>query len=879
MNPARRRSLLRFVILFVSIGVPLLALVYVPVRTALRGAREAAARQGVAQATLAATGIDEHLRGIASYLEAYARNPALRGAVERHDEEQARIVLTEAGRSNTRVDRVFLTDRAGIEWSDYPHDPKVIGKSFAHRDWYRGVARTETTYVSSVYRRAAGQQEKTVGIATPIRDRHGTVLGFLVCQVLASSLERAIPPAHPDGGTEILILDREGSIVTVDPSPTGERIKSALPALIPLPEGGASVEVTPEGGEPHMVAHAGVRSMAGSVIAFRNMNAAIAAPRMLAGGIYAFALVLAALLAGLVNAVLERRSRRIESLREVERDLEAQVAERTESLSTTVRRLQLEIAERRRAESSLQKSEARFRATFEQAAVGIAHFSAEGRWYRVNQKLCEIVGFAREDLLALPLGAVIRLDDATDGVDLLSRLGEWRQGTCTVERELWRSDGSTVWCHLTVGPVLDMEGRPDYYQAVVEDISGRKRLEEQFLQSQKMRAIGQLAGGIAHDFNNLLTTVMGYSELIERRMPETDPLRHYVEEIRKAGERASSLTAQLLAFSRKQILKPVPLDLNDAVQRMDRLLRRLIGEDVTLTTRLAPDLGAVRADPGQIEQVVMNLVVNARDAMPQGGRVTVETGNVRLEADQVERFPGLAQGWYAMLAVIDTGTGMDRSVQSRLFEPFFTTKEKGKGTGLGLSTVYGIVKQSGGAVAVESEPGKGSAFRVYLPRTDARPEPSRADPVAASGARVAETVLVVEDDDGLLALTKRVLEEAGYVVLEARGGADAVEKCGRYRGPIHLVLTDVVMPQMSGLALSQQIESLHPEAKVLYMSGYTDEAIEAPEPKRADLRFLQKPFTTATLLQAVRAAIDSKPDAPAPRPDGPALAHPGASRG
>ena len=860
MKPARRRSIIRFAILFVSIAVPLLALVYFPVRAALRGARESAARQSVAQVSLAATGIDEYLRGIAGYLEAYSRNPALRTAVEHHDEDLARAVLSEAHRSHPRVDRVFLTDPAGIEWSDYPHDPKVIGKSFAHRDWYRGVALTESTYVSSVYRRAAGRQEKTVAIATPVGADGRPVEGYLVCQVLVSSLERALPPARAAEGTEILILDREGTTVTEAPSAVAERIKEAVPALIPRPEGGAAVEVPLRDGEPYIVAHAGVRSLAGSVLALRSLNAAISVLRMLAWEIYALALILAALLAWIVNAVLERRARRIESLREVERELEAQVAERTESLSATVRRLQLEIAERRRTEISLQKSEARFRATFEQAAVGIAHFNAEGRWYRVNQKLCEIVGFEREDLLALPLHAIVRLDDAGDGGDLLSRLGEWKQGTCTVERELWRRDGSTVWCHLTIGVVLDSEGRPDYYQAVVEDISGRKRLEEQFLQSQKMRAIGQLAGGIAHDFNNLLTTVLGYSELLERRRAEADPLRAYVEEIRKAGERASSLTAQLLAFSRKQILKPVPLDLNDAVERMDRLLRRLIGEDLTLTTRLASDLGAVRADPGQIEQVVMNLVVNARDAMPEGGRVTVETANVYLDATAVDRFPGLAPGWYVMLAVIDTGVGMDPAIQSRLFEPFFTTKEKGKGTGLGLSTVYGIVKQSGGAVAVESEPGRGSTFRIYLPRTDARPEPARAARGATAGPRIAETILVVEDDDGLLALTKRVLEEAGYAVLEARGGADAVEKVGQYRGPIHLVLTDVVMPNMSGPALSERIESLHPEAKVLYMSGYTDEAIESPNTPHEAVRFLQKPFTTATLLQAVRAAIEAHPE-------------------
>jgi CheY-like chemotaxis protein len=375
-----------------------------------------------------------------------------------------------------------------------------------------------------------------------------------------------------------------------------------------------------------------------------------------------------------------------------------------------------------------------------------------------------------------------------------------------------------------------------------------------------MRAIGQLAGGVAHDFNNLLTTILGYCELIQRKLPSNDALRGYVDEIAMAGQRAAALTSQLLAFGRRQILRPLPVDLNAVIEDMDKLLRRLVG-DVQLETRLDPKLATVRADQGQMEQVLMNLVLNARDAMPSGGRVTVETRNQWIEAGSAPEQTGLAPGAYAVVAVSDTGVGMDAAVRAQLFEPFFTTKEKGKGTGLGLSTAYGIVKQSGGGITVQSEPGRGSRFEVYLPTakvTDlpaqraAEPGPQDAAPAGGS-----ETILLVEDDATLRDLTQRVLEERGYRVLTAPSGIDALAMVERIREPIHLLLTDVVMPRMSGAALAEGVRDRHPATRVVFMSGYTDEAAVRQAAASGGIRFIQKPYKPEGLLSTIRAALDA----------------------
>jgi signal transduction histidine kinase len=382
----------------------------------------------------------------------------------------------------------------------------------------------------------------------------------------------------------------------------------------------------------------------------------------------------------------------------------------------------------------------------------------------------------------------------------------------------------------------------------------RAKLEDQFRQAQKMEAIGRLAGGVAHDFNNLLTTILGYCEiLLMRKQPEPD--RGNLDEIRMAAERASRLTAQLLAFSRKQVLLPKVLDLNALIDETQKMLGRLIGEDIELEVALHPEVAYIKADPGQVEQVIMNLAINARDAMPGGGKLTIETHNVELDASYAGQHIEARTGPHVMLAVTDTGIGMDRETVAHLFEPFFTTKEQGKGTGLGLSTVYGIVKQSGGSIGVYSEPGKGTSFKVYFPPAGDRPEQRPAAPQVRND-RGNETILLVEDDDAVRQLSKRILEGNGYTVVEAAHGAEALAVSEKHNGQLHLLVTDLIMPQVGGRELAARISSKRPDLPVLFMSGYTEDAVVHHGVLEKDLAFIQKPFTPATLARRVREILD-----------------------
>jgi two-component system cell cycle sensor histidine kinase/response regulator CckA len=424
--------------------------------------------------------------------------------------------------------------------------------------------------------------------------------------------------------------------------------------------------------------------------------------------------------------------------------------------------------------------------------------------------------------------------------------------------------GVTVWRHCTsVGRIIDIEaavhditysGRPAQL-AVLLDITGRRHLEDQLRQAQKMEAVGMLAGGVAHDFNNLLTIITGYSQLILNNLGSEDCNRHSVEQIMKASERAAALTKQLLAFSRRQVLQPKVLDLNKLVGSLGAMLQRLIGEDVDLRLVLPPDLGRVSADPGQIEQVLMNLVVNARDAMPKGGVLTVETANVHLDNNYAGRHITVKPGAYILLAVSDTGAGMDAATQARLFEPFFTTKGSGKGTGLGLSTVFGIVKQSGGSVEVYSEPGRGTSVKVYLPRID-QPVSIELDNGKKRLARGSETILLVEDDEMVRTLVRETLQREGYKILDAPGPLEAKKISEQFKATIQLMITDVVMPKVSGRELAEQLTRRRPDMKVLYMSGYTDNAVLNSGILQKEVAFLQKPFTPGTLTEKVRDVLE-----------------------
>jgi two-component system, cell cycle sensor histidine kinase and response regulator CckA len=397
---------------------------------------------------------------------------------------------------------------------------------------------------------------------------------------------------------------------------------------------------------------------------------------------------------------------------------------------------------------------------------------------------------------------------------------------------------------------------------VVRDITERKRsgeerqkLEAQLQLAQKMEAVGRLAGGVAHDFNNLLSVILSYAGFATEALREGDPLRDDIEEIRRAGARAADLTRQLLAFSRRQVLEPKVLEPCRVVADMEKMLRRLIGEDVRLELVLPPESGLVKADPGQLEQVIMNLVVNARDAMPDGGTITIEVAQVELDEEYAARHIAVTPGSYMLLSISDTGCGMDETTRQRLFEPFFTTKEKGKGTGLGLSTVYGIVKQSGGNIWAYSEPGQGTVFKVYLPRVKEDSSAAVTRRTQECPAIGTETIVVVEDDDAVRNLTVRILRAAGFKVLTAANGGEALRACEQHPGEIHLLLTDVVMPQMSGRQLAERLVKVRPGLRVLYMSGYTDDAIVHHGVLEPGTKFVSKPFTSAELTRKVREAL------------------------
>ena len=426
----------------------------------------------------------------------------------------------------------------------------------------------------------------------------------------------------------------------------------------------------------------------------------------------------------------------------------------------------------------------------------------------------------------------------------------------SVEHRIIRPDGTLRHVREHAEPEVDESGAVRMI-GTVQDITEYKRLQDQFLQAQRLESVGRLAGGVAHDFNNLLTVIIGYSDLVLAQIAPEAALAMPMEEIRKAAQRAADLTGQLLAFSRKQIVQPKTLDLNALIADIENMLRRLIGEDVKLITHAGSSLDQVMADPGQITQVLMNLAVNARDAMPNGGKLILETRNVVFDEGYAEKHPYLKPGPYVHLSVSDTGSGMSEETRNHLFEPFFTTKEKGKGTGLGLSTVYGIVKQANGHIWVYSEPGVGTTFNICLPR--AAPGSAAAEPpcVCEAVLRGSETLLVVEDQQEVRQLARDVLQGYGYEVLDAGGGEEALELCRAHGGPIHLLLTDVVMPMMTGRELADKIKPLRPEIRVLFMSGYTDNVIVHHGALEPEVAYLQKPFSPLSLALKVRETLQT----------------------
>jgi signal transduction histidine kinase/ActR/RegA family two-component response regulator len=715
--------LLRLLLLFVAVGTPVLAVTQIAVRRAFETAEREGRERGLSAARLGAASAHESVLGLVTYAEAYSRNPLLLELCRRRDSDGARVLLAEIADSHRRIDRAFLTDRAGTLWSDHPPEAAVWGRSFADRDWYRGVAAASGAYVSRFYTRAAGARD-VLAVATPVAGE-GAPVAYLVVQTLLTDLEAELSASAAGWGGDIVVLDR-GGVAT----PTAW-------ARLPLPArrdlavrlAGATPERQAAGAHwtagDWLVAGAPVPSLGGTVVTVRARREALGTARELARLLDSVALAASALLAGIAYLLLESRRRHLRRHESVERQLAARVEART----------------------------------------------------------AELVRVSRE----------------------------------------------------------------------------RQSLEEQLRHSQKMEAVGRLAGGVAHDFNNLLTVIGGHAELLLMRLPkEAAAARAEIEEIRRAAERAVGLTRQLLAFGRKQILEPRVLDLNAVVGDMERMLRRLIGEDVELVTSLAPGLGRVRADPGQVEQVIMNLAVNARDAMPRGGRLTIETAELDVDQELARHHVDFVPGRYVMLAVTDTGVGMDRADQAHIFEPFFTTKGPGQGTGLGLATVYGIVKQSGGHVWFYSEPGRGTCFKIYFPAVwEAAAD--LAPPPGSGRSEGHETILLVEDEPAVRVLAREVLSLNGYRVLAAAGADEAHRLCagrGDEADAIDLLITDVVMPGTSGRELAEALLAQRPGLRVLYISGYTADAIVRHGILHESLPFLSKPFSPQALTRKVREVLD-----------------------
>ncbi len=518
-----------------------------------------------------------------------------------------------------------------------------------------------------------------------------------------------------------------------------------------------------------------------------------------------------------------------------------------------------DISDIMRTKEALQKSELKFRTIFERTALGIGLFNMNGKLMESNPSLQRILGYNGKELYGKALNELVHPEDEMIDLEPYRRLLSGRQEHYYTEKRYIRKDSSVIWGRLNVSLVRDKEGEPLYTIHMIDDITEWKQMEIQFLQAQKMETVGRLAGGIAHDLNNLFTILSGYSQLSLLSLREDDPLRGNLEEIKKVTERASQLTHQLLTLSRRQILNVKVVDLNLLIRGMEKMLSRVIGEDIEFFTVLADDLGRVKIDSGQMEQVILNLIVNARDAMPKGGKLVIETKNIELDEEYCRTHLGTRPGPYVMVSVSDTGCGMSPEVKEKIFDPFFTTKEKEKGTGLGLSTVYSIVKQSGGTIWVYSEPDKGTTFKIYLPRAEEEIEQIQSKDDTGELPKGNERVLLVEDEPSVRDLSAHILRKHGYTVFEASNGDEALRIiCDHIEERIDLLITDMVMPQMGGSELFDRVKALQPEIKVLFISGYKDSSIIHSNGLNLKKSFLEKPFSLNVFVSRVREILDQK---------------------
>jgi PAS domain S-box-containing protein len=809
-----------------------------------------------------ASQLDLYIQGLLEDGRSIVSQPAIRlmGPVSGSD------VLMEARDRNPQFRNLVVVDQAGnpVAWSGpSPNiaemDPSALSRALqGTQSWalIRGGSSEASAFV----------------IVTPIRLIGGQLRGVLVADVDPAYLTGAATHAHPGGGDRVVVVDQDGNVVGIPgstypdapPNPMWTHIANDARRI-----GNGTTRYEYEK-DMRLAGFAAVPTVGWTIVVERPESGALA-PAQRLWHLALIGIAVTALLAVGVAVFFARTlTRPVRELAVAARafgadDSVAPLPVRTGG-SAEVQTLIEAFATMRQnvlnREAALRESEERYRLLVEHFPEAIAVHS-EGKLAYANPAYLRLVGAnSVGELVGMPVLQFIDPSHRALAEERVREVVESGASMELAEEQVFRPDGQVVDIEVTAIP-LSFEGRPAA-QVLIRDVTERKQAEqalyeseERLLQAQKMEAVGALAGGIAHDFNNLLTAINGFSQLLLWRLPPQERSRTFVEEILKAGERASDLTRQLLAFGRRQVLQPRVIDLNETIVEMDKLLHRVVSEDTVLTYDLASDLDPIRADPGQIGQVIMNLVVNARDAMPHGGKITIETANTELD-DSYERTHGLRRdGPHVLLTVRDTGTGMDHETQQRIFEPFFTTKSPGKGTGLGLATVYGIVKQSGGDIWVKSEAGHGTEFRIYLPRSgEGVSQPGLAPAPAESIPRGSETVLLVEDELGIRGLAIAVLQSSGYTVLSTEQPEQAVELCDRHEGPIDLLLTDVVMPGMSGHDVANAIAVRRPDTKVLFMSGYTPD-VALRHGVLANSAYLQKPFSPAALARKVRNVLDS----------------------
>ena len=749
----------------------------------------------------------------------------------------------------------------------------------ADREWFRRAIQARSFSIGD-YQIGRITGKRSVNFSHPVLDESGKLKAVVFVALDLAWLNQLSARAELPPGSTLTLIDRNGMVLARYPKPekwVGKTIPQALLSQAILAKGEGTVEAIGMDGISRLYAFTpfGSTAQAGKIylsigfptsVTFAEVNR-ILIRNLIFLGFIALLAFLAAWIGGHL-LVLQRLNPLVKATERLSAgDLSArtgivygkgELSQLASAFDHMASSLEQRESERKQAEEQLSKL---FQAV-EQSPVTIIITDTNGNIEYVNPKFSQLTGYTFEEVMGKNPRILKSGETPPEEYKLL-----WE--TITSGRE-WRGEfhnkkknDELYWESASISPIRNSEGIITHFLGVKEDITERKRVEkemvalqEQLRQSQKMEAIGQLAGGIAHDFNNLLTVISGNCQLSLLELKERDPLRGNIEEIKKASEKAADLTRQLLAFSRRQIMEMKVLDLNELLKNLDKMLRRVIGEDIELVTLLAEDLGRVKADPGQAEQVIMNFAVNARDAMSEGGKLTIETANVDLDDAYARNHVAVTPGRFVMISVSDTGVGMTPKVRDRVFEPFFTTKEKGKGTGLGLSTVYGIVKQSGGNIWVYSEPGKGTTFKIYLPRVDEPLEKLRERVEGKEIPRGMETILIVEDEEEVRKLALRILERQGYKVFEASQGLDAFLIAEGYEDLIHLLVTDVVMPKIGGRELADRIAEICPEIKVLYMSGYTDNAIVHHGVLGEGMEFIQKPFTVEGLARKVREVLD-----------------------